>query len=240
MIGLEIKRKMTIYQLPLNLNLRDDAIFDNFFIAQNSQLVQTLKNCIMERNEQFIYCYGESGVGRTHLLQSCCHLASEKNKMIFYLSLMMHDDFSPEIFDALEHMEFVCIDDVDAIIGNGAWEEALFYFYNRARDCGVSLIVSAKYPPQQLRCALKDLQSRLAWGLTVEIKNLSDEEKVQALQLRATLRGLHLSDEVANYLLHRYSRNMRDLFAFLEKLDRASLVAKRRLTIPFVKSVAMA
>lgn len=228
---------MNTYQLPLNVNLRDEALFDNFFIGQNAQLIHALKNCITQRDEQFIYCYGESGVGRTHVLQSCCHLAGEHNKTVFYLPLSLHADFSPAIFDALEQQEFVCIDDVDAIAGDAAWEEALFYFYNRARDCGVSLIVSAQHPPQQLHCVLKDLQSRLAWGLTIEIKNLNDDEKMQALIMRASLRGLHLSDDVANYLIHHYSRHMRDLFIFLEKLDHASLIAKRKLTVPFIKFV---
>ena len=91
--------------------------------------------------------------------------------------------------------------------------------------------------PKQLNCVLPDLQSRLAWGLTLEIKNLTDQEKIGVLQLRATFRGFQLSDDVASYLIHHCSRNMRDLFALLEKLDQASLIAKRKITIPFVKRV---
>ena len=223
---------MHALQLPLSLRLRDDAFFDNFFIGNNAQVVSTLQL----RTEQFIYCYGEAGCGRTHLLQACCH-AAEKDKAIFYLPLSNYDEFSPEIFESLEDQSRVCIDDVDFIIGNQKWEEALFYFYNRARDKNVSLLMSAKIPPQQLSCVLPDLKSRLTSALILEIKNLSDTEKMQALQMRAQLRGLQLSEDVANYLIHHYSRNMRDLFMVFEKLDHASLVAKRRLTIPFAKSV---
>lgn len=227
---------MHLAQLPLSLKLRDDAIFDNFFMGDNALLIETLKKFILEKSEQFIYCYGEEGVGRTHLLQSCCHAANENDRSLFYLSLATHQEFSPDIFEALEDQECVCIDDVDAIIGNSQWEEVLFHFYNRARENNTQLLVSAKTPPQQLRCVLKDLQSRLSWGLVLEIKKLSDEEKIRALQLRAQLRGLQLSEEVANYLIHHHSRNMRDLVCVLEKLDQASLAAKRKLTIPFVKT----
>jgi len=224
-------------QLPLKLNLRDDSIFDNFFVGDNLQLMTILKNFIVRQSEQFIYCYGESGVGRTHLLQACCHAMSENNQAVFYLPLSHHADFSPEIFDALENLDCVFIDDVDAIVGNRVWEEALFYFYNRARENNVSLLVSANFLPQQLNCLLPDLQSRLAWGLTVAIKNLSDEEKIKTLQMRAQLRGFDLSDEVGRYLIHRYSRNMGNLILVLEKLDQASLAAKRRITIPFIKTL---
>jgi DnaA family protein len=225
-------------QLPLSLKLRDDSIFDNFYVGKNAQLIETLKAFVLGRSEQFIYCYGELGVGKTHLLQACCHAVDEKNQAsIFYLPLSNYTDFSPAIFEDLEHQHCVCIDDVDAIVGNRAWEEALFYFYNRARDHQVSLLISAQHAPQQLKCVLPDLQSRLSWGLTLEIKSLTDIEKMHALQMRAGLRGLNLSDDVSNYLIHRYSRNMRDLFFVLEKLDQASLAAKRKLTVPFVKSV---
>lgn len=230
---------MRVAQLPLHLNLRDDAIFDNYFVGDNAQLILSLKNFIMQQpaSEQFIYCYGESGSGRTHLLQACCHATDEHKKSCFYLPLTKHAEFSPAIFESLENQECVCIDDVDAIAGNAAWEEALFYFYNRARENKVRLLVSAKCLPKQLQCLLNDLQSRLSWGLVLPIHPLNDREKIQALQWRARLRGLSLSIDVANYLIHHYSRNMRDLFSALEKLDQASLAAKRKLTIPFVKTI---
>src|SRR3990167_312879 len=208
-------------QLPLKLNLRDDAIFDNFFIGANLQLMTILKNFIACQSEQFIYCYGESGAGRTHLLQACCHAMSENNQTVFYLPLLHHADFSPEIFEALENQDCVFIDDVNAIAGNRLWEEALFYFYNRARENHVSLLVSANLLPKQLNFLLPDLQSRLTWGLTVEIKNLSDEEKIKTLQMRAQLLGFDLSDEVGRYLIHHYTRDMRNLISVLERLDQA-------------------
>ncbi|OGT43973.1 MAG: DnaA regulatory inactivator Hda [Gammaproteobacteria bacterium RIFCSPHIGHO2_12_FULL_40_19] len=228
---------MQITQLPLGLKLRDDAIFDNFFVGSNEQTVETLKAFISKQPEQFIYCYGELGVGRTHLLQACCHAASEKNETIFYLPLSSYAEFSPVIFEDMEHQRYVCIDDVDAIIGNRVWEEALFHFYNRARANKVSLLVSARHAPQQLPCVLPDLQSRLKWGLVLEIKTLTDEEKIDALKMRAALRGFSLSNDVGNYLIRHYPRHMHDLFAVLETLDQASLAAKRKLTIPFVRSV---
>lgn len=227
----------SIVQLPLSLNLRDDAIFDNFFSGSNALVIDALKSFVANGAEQFIYCYGEPGSGRTHLLQACCHLANQYEKTIFYLSLSQHADFSSEILQELEQFQIVCIDDIDAVVGNRIWEEALFHFYNRARDNKTGLLVSAVCAPQQLRCVLPDLQSRLAWGLALEIKNLTDEEKTSALQLRAAFRGLQLSSDVAGYLIHHRSRNMRDLFSLLEKLDYASLIAKRKITIPFVKTV---
>lgn len=228
---------MYVHQLPLSLKLQDEAIFDNYFVGSNTLLVDALKLIPSHSIESFIYCYGEPGVGRTHLLQACCHAVGEKNGGGFYLPLENIKELSPEILEALEDQPIVCIDDIDKAIGDRTWEEALFHFYNRLRDNGTSLVVSAQQAPQLLNCLLPDLKSRLSSGLTLKINALSDEEKIQALQMRATMRGFNLSEDVSHYLIHHFSRNMRDLFLALDTLDKASLIAKRRLTIPFVKSI---
>ncbi|HKJ77017.1 MAG TPA: DnaA/Hda family protein, partial [Gammaproteobacteria bacterium] len=82
---------------------------------------------------------------------------------------------------------------------------------------------------------LPDLVSRLGWGLIFHVRPLSDEQMIDALQLRARQRGLDLPADVARYLLRHYRRDMTSLASLLERLDHASLVAQRRLTIPFVK-----
>lgn len=230
---LPLEIPMSAHQLPLNVKLHDETIFENYIESEQSSILAILKNFVAQKSESFIYCYGKIGVGKTHLLQACCHESSD----IFYLPLSDHHNFTSYIFESLEYQKIVCIDDVDVIAGNREWEEALFHFYNRAREKNVFLLVSAKMPPQQLSFLLPDLQSRLTSALILEIKPLTDSDKTYALQLRAKLRGLYLSAEITTYLIQHYSRNMRDLFHVLEKLDTASLIAKRKITIPFVKSV---
>jgi DnaA family protein len=84
---------------------------------------------------------------------------------------------------------------------------------------------------------LPDLKSRLAWGVVYQLHALSDEQKLDALKLRAQGRGLDLDLPVGKFLLRRCPRNMAQLFETLELLDQASLAQQRRLTIPFVKEV---
>jgi len=225
-------------QLPLNLHLRDDAIFDNFYVGQNQSLLYQLQRFVSDEcSESFIYCYGDSGVGRSHLLQACCHALNRKGQHTFYLPLCYHANLSPDIVTGLENFSLICIDDIDAVMGQRDWEEALFHFYNRALDAKTRLLISSVCPAKQLNSVLPDLQTRLSSGLMLAVQGLSDQDKIKALQMRAINRGITLSDEVAQYLMRHYSRNMRDLFAALERLDHASLAAKRRLTIPFVKTV---
>lgn len=223
-------------QLVLPVNLRDDTTFTNFYSGDNALLIKALHELVAGENERFIYCWGRTGVGRSHLLQACCHALSDQQFSVVYLPLKI-TCLSPNILEDLENMSLVCLDDIDTVLGDKAWEEALLHFYNRARDNQVRLVVSGNECPPQLSCELADLRSRLSWGLVFQVVGLSDEQKLLALQMHARQRGLQLTREVGQFLLRHYPRNMPELSKILNKLDHASLVAKHRLTIPFVKRV---
>lgn len=222
-------------QLPLHISLRDSATFANFLPADNAQVLLQLVEAASLKGEAFIYLWGAPGTGKTHLLQAVCHAMSRNNATGVYLPLA-HEGIRPEMLDGLESMPLIAIDDLQAVAGNRDWETALFNLYNRVRDGGEGrLIVTGTANPQALGLTLPDLESRLLWGLVFQLQSLDDEQLGGALQLRAKGRGMDMPDDVAAYILKRCPRDMHALFELLEKLDHESLVAQRKLTIPFVK-----
>ncbi|MGI9275963.1 MAG: DnaA regulatory inactivator Hda [Endozoicomonas sp.] len=227
-------------QLPLSVQLRDDATFANYFSGQNAALINLLD---MDRQvpgmdiEQFIFLYGSTGVGCSHLLQAACHQVDSRQGRSIYLPMEELIHYPSKLLEGMERLQLVCIDDVGAAAGIAEWEEALFDLFNRLRDSQTRLLVAADCPPKALKIQLPDLVSRLSWGLVFQVQPLTDQEKVAALQLRAHLRGLDMSEDVARYIIYRSNRDMGHLFKVLQKLDSASLRAKRKLTIPFVKQV---
>ena len=217
-------------QLPLGVRLRDDATFANYYPGANAAAVGYVERlCETEAGwaESLIYLWGGAGVGRSHLLQAACLRFEQRGEPAVYLG--------PQILDNLEGCELVCLDDLDAVAGRADWEEALFHLFNRLRDAGRRLLLSASASPRELPVQLPDLQSRLSLSLVFQLQELSDEDKLRALQLRASRRGLHLTDEVGRFILTRGARSMSALFDLLEQLDQASLQAQRKLTIPFLK-----
>ncbi|MBR9881754.1 MAG: DnaA regulatory inactivator Hda [Gammaproteobacteria bacterium] len=222
-------------QLPLGVGLRDDATFDNYHPGANATLVECLSHQFDVNGEPFLYLWGGDGVGRSHLLQAACHQASARDLRTLYLPLEELGHFPPLMLEDVERLDLVAIDDLDRVVGRKRWEEALFHAFNRLRDSGKRLLIAADRPPRQLDIKLADLASRLTWGMTFHLRQLSDEDRMQALKLRAHLRGMELPDEVARYILHRGARELSELFRSLEVLDNASLSAQRKLTIPFVK-----
>ena len=184
-----------------------------------------------------LYLWGGPGTGRSHLLQAACHRMAEVGSLAMYLPLADVLDHGPDLLEGMEQFDLLCLDQLDALVGDAAWEEALFHLYNRLREQGGRLLVAAASAPRVMGFELPDLASRLAWGLVFQLQSLGDEDKQQMLMLRAELRGLQLGEEVARYMLNRGARGMGELFKALEQLDQASLQAQHRLTIPFVKRV---
>ncbi len=225
-------------QLPLGVRLRDDVTFANYYPGANAAAlgyVERLCEADAGWTESLIYLWGGAGVGRSHLLQAACLRFEQRGEQAVYLPLAEVADYGPELLDNLEQCELVCLDDLQAVVGRADWEEALFHLFNRLRDAGRRLLLAADTAPRELPVELADLQSRLTLALVFQLQSLSDEDKLRALQLRASRRGLQLSDEVGRFILTRGERSMSALFELLERLDQASLQAQRKLTIPFLK-----
>jgi DnaA family protein len=109
--------------------------------------------------------------------------------------------------------------------------------FEQLRQAGGRLVVSAAAPPGDVRFGLPDLASRLKSGGVYRLQPLDDAGRLAALQIRARFRGFDLPDDTGRYLLNRLARGPASLFRVLDTLDRAALVAQKRLTIPFVRSI---
>lgn len=238
---MSLSSQNTPQQLPLGVQLRSDAKLSRFVQSQQSALIPALKGLINRQENQsqesFVYLYGRENTGKSYLLQAVCNEAELLGISAIYLPLSQTDELSIEMLEGLESFQLVCLDDVGAVIGDSAWQEALFHLFNRIRDIGHSLLISGDDSPANSQIELPDLRSRLAWGLTFKLEALSDEQKREAIQQEAAARGLVLADEVAQYLLNHGERDLSKQYEYLDQLDRASLQAQRKLTIPFAKQV---
>jgi len=223
-------------QLPLSVRLSDDATFANYLPAANAAALSHTKQ-LAQGKLDLLYLWGKSGSGRSHLLQAACLHAQQSGQQAFYLPLSELISHSVDVLDGLEQCDLLALDDMQAITSKANWQEALFHLFNRLRDSGKRLLIAADSPPRELPLQLADLRSRLSLALIFQLAALTDDEKISALQQRAAQRGLLLSDEAARFILSRGQRSMGALFELLEQLDRASLQAQRKLTIPFIKQV---
>lgn len=201
------------------------------------QIVSYLQQSFDQSPGKNIYLWGDRGTGKSHLLQAACTLAASRQKKVIYIPLQKKAQISPELLNGMESLDLVCIDDIDKAAGDAEWELALFNLYNRLAALQKTLIVSASSSPGGLSLQLADLKSRLAAGVTWHLSNLDEKDRLLALQERAKVRGFELSDEVIDFLSRRVARDMHSLFNWLDRLDQATLVSKKKLTVPFVREI---
>jgi DnaA family protein len=233
---------MDAKQLPLGIRLRDTSVFASYFAGRNRSVVDALDALSVRRSgandgPTCVWVHGVASTGKTHLLQAMCARAHSNSQTAAYLPLGEVAQLGGEVLSGYGQYSMVCLDDAETVAGNPDWERALFRLHRELDEqCG-RLVIAATAPPAALPFELPDLASRLNGGVVLTLQPLDEAEQLAALQLRAQLRGCELPEDTGQFLLRRLPRNMAALCAFLDELDEASLIAQRRLTVPFVKAV---
>lgn len=223
-------------QLPLALRYPPDQRFESF-IAPPDGALPALSALATVAGADWVYLSGASRTGKTHLALAVCAAAEQQGRRAAYLPLAAAAGRLRDALDALEGHDVVALDGLDGIAGASEDEVALFDFHNRARSSGLNVLYTARGIPDDIGLVLPDLRSRLQQCLRLALDPLDDEGRRDVLRDRAQRRGLVLEDAALDWLLTRTDRDLGALVALLDRLDRASLAAQRRITVPFLRQV---
>lgn len=227
---------MTTPQIPLQLRWPLRQRFEYFLPGDNAASIELIRAAATHTGGDWVVVCGPSRSGRTHLLIAACQAAIALREPAQYLPLK----HLPDLTLALRGMSgsgVLALDDIDAVAGNHEAEVALFDLYNRGRAHGGHLLFSTPKLPSQLGIQLPDLRSRLGACTLAVLRPLDDEQRREMLRRQAARRGLELDDGVLDWLFSRFSRDPGDLIELLERIDRASLAARRKVTVPFLRSM---
>ncbi|AUZ55674.1 DnaA regulatory inactivator Hda [Stenotrophomonas acidaminiphila] len=227
---------MSVPQLPLALRYPPDQRLETFIGAPDGALAQ-LRAAATGDSRDWVYLVGPAGSGKTHLALAVCAAAEQAGRGSAYLPLQAAAGRLRDALEALEGRDVVALDGLDAIAGQREDEVALFDFHNRARAAGVTLLYTASAAPDALGLVLPDLRSRLSQCGRILLDALDDAGRGAVLRERAIRRGLALDQAAIDWLLTRTGRDLGGLVVLLDRLDRESLAAKRRITVPFLRQV---
>lgn len=229
-------------QLPLKIGLRQEVCFETYIAQEEDvafKLAQFQRSLLSNKSDESFYLYGQSGTGKTHLLQAACRFVTEKKRSSVYLPLA--DQNLPLIADVLNGLEqtpLICLDDVDQVVGDVAWELALKNLIMRAKVLGHQVVMSGSSEMSRWPIVSTELVSALMSVMPIALKALTRKQDiVMALQRHALKLGFELPIEVGNYLVKQFSNDLQELLSVLKLLEQASFIEKRRMTLPFVKHV---
>lgn len=226
---------MSVPQLPLNLRAPQVAGFEDF--EGSPEAVAQLRACARGEASGHVFLDGPPGSGRSHLLLACVAEARRVGREVHYVPLATLGARASDALQVIEGSGLIALDDLQAVVGEREREIALFALHNRVHDRGGQLVYAADASPLGLPLALPDLRSRLQQCSRFSLGTLDDEGRRRVLKRRAQARGLELDEPVLDYLFRRHSRDLQALTRLLDRLDRESLAAQRRITVPFLRSL---
>lgn len=217
-------------QLALPVQLPQTPSFDSFFPGPNTDVVASLQRCAAGHGLPAVWLYGAPGSGKTHLLRAALCVAGADAA---FVPLRTEAALPASLLAA----PLLALDDADAVVGDDAFALPLLRLLDQRRIQGRPTLLAASAAPARLRVALPDLLTRLSAMALLGLKPLQETDRRALLTLHAESRGLELQDDAAHWLLTRLPRDAGSLIGALDALDRASLSAKRRLTVPFLQQV---
>ena len=216
-------------QLGLPISLNASMLLESF--VANKELLRLINQLFLNEKSSEVYIYGASGQGKTHVLQGAVLKALEIDKNAVYIDCS--DPFPDYILDFVNQIDFICFDNVHSILREN--QEIFFDLYNRARQAQIFILVSGNTLPSDLE-VMKDLKTRLSLAAVYKLEELNDELIMSVIDSQMSQRNLSVNSNVYEYLFKNYSRDLKLLLSTLNDLDKASLQAKKPISIPFVKN----
>ena len=233
--------------LPLN----PDYTFDNFVVSKNNQLAHATALKAAESPGDIynpLYIYGDSGLGKTHLMQSIGHFILENNpekKVMFVTS----DTFTNELIDSIRkgdaspaafrekyrNIDVLLIDDIQFRIGKDRTQEEFFYTFNALYEAKKQIVITSDKPPKDFTTLDERWRSRFGWGIIVDLTAPDYETKVAILQKKLDLKqsegsNIAIDNDVISYMAENINSNIRTLEGALTKVIALAKIQKMPAT----------
>ena len=224
-------------QIALDIGLSTGPTAANFCAGPNAEALRHLELWIGSREQGQgasrspvpTYYWGPSGSGKSHLLKAAQEALREQGARVGWLDASVHE--APEFSEA---WAAVLMDDVH--LYTAAQQHTAFNWFVNAQAMQRPVMAAGELAPVELKLR-EDLRTRLGWGHVFGLHPLSEPERRAVLRQAADARGVFLSDEVMDYMLTRFSRDLGSLMELLGLLDGYALQTKRAITIPLIKSM---
>jgi DnaA-homolog protein len=225
-----------VKQIALDIALQPAPALANFLPGPNVAAIEHLRLWVGDsaqaarlRSPVPTYLWGESASGKSYLLKAVREALREQGGEVGWLDPSVHEplEFNPR-------WVAVMMDDVQHY--SAVQQHAAFNWFVNAQTEHRWVLAAGTLPPADLPLR-DDLRTRLAWGHVFALQVLTEEQRRAVLRQEADARGIFLSDEVMDFILKRFSRDLNSLMQLLQQLDGYSLASKRAVTIPLIKSM---
>jgi chromosomal replication initiator protein len=232
--------------------LNPNYTFDAFIEGACNQLAKAAAQAIAKKPGGTSFnpfmIYGGVGLGKTHVVQALGNeiKALFTDKFVLYVS---SEQFTTQFIEALRNnsiqyfshfylqADLLIIDDVQFLASKEKTQEIFFHIFNHLHQAGKQIVMTSDCPPRELKGLQERLLSRFKWGLTADLQQPDFETKVAIIQSKMAADGIHMSDELVQYVAHSVDTNIRELEGVLISLIAHASLNKEEINLELAKQV---
>ena len=219
-------------QRPASAFDSEEFTFETFVVGPSNKLAYAAARSVAEKpasNYNPLFIYGDSGLGKTHLLYAIAHV-TRKNNRHSRIAYVKGDDFTNELIQSIrenKNQEFrdkyrqadlLLVDDVQFIAGKKQTQEEFFHTFNNLYESGRQIVLTSDRPPSEMTQLEDRLRTRFEWGLLVDVAPPDFETRLAIIKNKAALLGLDLPDKVSVYIAQNVTSNVRQLEGTINKI----------------------
>lgn len=219
--------------------------FDTFIVGSSNNFAHAAAQAVATNPANAynpLFIYGNSGLGKTHLLKAIGNEIRSKNSSANIL-YVRGDEFANEIIDAIrtsktkefrEKYRFAdvfLVDDVQFIGGKDATQEEFFHTFNSLYEAKSQIVLTSDRPPKEIKTLEDRIRSRFESGLIADIQPPDFEIRVAIIKRKAELLGISIPDEICNYIAQKLKSNIRQLEGVVKKLKAKNMLSGEKINI---------
>ncbi len=240
--------EVTSKEEELNESIIDadyEFTFDSFIVGSSNKFAHAASLAVATnpgRAYNPLFIYGNSGLGKTHLLYAIrneIHRTNPNSNIVY----VKGDDFTNELIEAIRlattsefrqkyrNSDVLLVDDIQFIGGKESTQEEFFHTFNSLYEAKSQIVLTSDRPPKEIKTLEDRLRNRFEWGLIADIQPPDFETRIAIIKRKAELLGIELPDEVAEYIATKLKANIRQLEGVVKKMKAKSLLYGEKLTI---------
>ena len=229
--------------------LNPSYTFDSFVVGSSNQFAYTAALRVAEKpGEQYnpLFIYGGAGLGKTHLLHAIGNFNLARGRQVIFVTLEqfmnqfthhLRNHTMDRFRDKFRSCDILLLDDIQFLSRKEETQKELFHTFNELHGAGKQIVMTSDQHPKKIAGLEERLRSRFEWGLIVDIQPPELETKIAIIKKKCELNGIHLDNEIVNYIAANMGNNIREIEGIIIQLNAFANMMNQAITLDFAKNV---
>ncbi len=229
--------------------LNPSYTFESFVVGSSNQFAYTAALRVAEKpGEQYnpLFIYGGAGLGKTHLLHAIGNFNLQRGRQVIFTSLEqfmnqfthhLRNHTMDRFRDKYRSCDILLLDDIQFLSRKEETQKELFHTFNELHGAGKQIVMTSDQHPKKIAGLEERLRSRFEWGLIVDIQPPELETKIAIIKKKCELNGIHLDNDIVNYIAANMGNNIREIEGIIIQLNAFANMMNQNITLEFAKNV---